>query len=67
MYVIELVFDICICIDSRKPREASLCQDLIILLSLGDVPADFFERLVRNALEKIKNVFTDWDLAFEGT
>ncbi|KAG0604472.1 hypothetical protein M758_10G174600 [Ceratodon purpureus] len=50
---------------SRKPREASLCQDLIILLSLGGVPADFFEQLVQNALEKIKNVFTDWDLAYE--
>jgi hypothetical protein len=51
---------------SRKPKEANLSHDLIILLSVGKVPPSFFIELVQKALDNVQNMFTKWELAFKG-
>ncbi|KAH8966338.1 hypothetical protein BDL97_03G020600 [Sphagnum fallax] len=50
---------------SRKPKEANLSHDLIILLSVGKVPPSFFIELVQKALDNVQNMFTKWELAFK--
>lgn len=52
---------------SHKPRDANLSQDLIILLSIGGVPSSYFRKLLRDALDNIKNVLKDRKLAEKGT
>lgn len=52
---------------SYKPIDANLSQDLIILLSIGGVPSSYFRKLLRDALENIKNVLKDRKLAEKGT
>lgn len=52
---------------SRKPKEKNLSQDLIILLTIGGVPASFFLELVRKALDNVRNIFTTREIAFKGT
>lgn len=51
---------------SHKPRDANLSQDLIILLSIGGVPSSYFRKLLRDALDNIKNVLKDRKLAEKG-
>jgi hypothetical protein len=51
---------------SHKPRDAKLSQDLIILLSIGGVPSSYFRKLLRDALDNIKNVLKDRKLAEKG-
>jgi hypothetical protein len=51
---------------SRKPKEANLSHDLIVLLSIGKVPPSFFIELVKKALDNVQNMFTKWELAFKG-
>jgi RNA-dependent RNA polymerase len=51
---------------SHKPKEAHLSQDLIILLSIGNVPASFFIELVKKALDNVCNMFKQWELAYKG-
>ncbi|CAK9210508.1 unnamed protein product [Sphagnum troendelagicum] len=50
---------------SHKPKEAHLSQDLIVLLSIGNVPASFFIELVKKALDNVCNMFKQWELAYK--
>jgi hypothetical protein len=53
-------------VGSHKPKEAHLSQDLIVLLSIGNVPASFFIELVKKALDNVCNMFKQWELAYKG-
>ncbi len=53
-------------VGSQKPKEAHLSQDLIVLLSIGNVPASFFIELVKKALDNVCNMFKQWELAYKG-
>ena len=47
-------------------EEAKLSQDLIILLSIGNVPASFFLELVNKALENLRSFFSTRGQVFRG-
>lgn len=51
---------------SYKLEDARLSQDLIILLSINNVPASFFLELVEKALEKLRTFFTERGQVFRG-
>ncbi|KAG9148868.1 hypothetical protein Leryth_020825 [Lithospermum erythrorhizon] len=44
---------------SHKPKKAHLSKNLIVLLSYGNVPREYFLGLLRNALDSLKNIYTD--------
>nr|GMD52422.1 probable RNA-dependent RNA polymerase 3 isoform X1 [Ipomoea batatas] len=44
---------------SHKPRRANLSKFLILLLSYGGVPEEYFLALMKNAWEEIKTIYTD--------
>lgn len=51
----------------KLKEEAKLSQDLIILLSIGNVPASFFLGLVDKALESLRSFFFTRGQVFKGT
>lgn len=56
------------CFDSYKLKEeATLSQELIILLSIGNVPASFFLGLVDKALENVRSFFYTRGQVYRGT
>ncbi|XP_031115652.1 probable RNA-dependent RNA polymerase 5 isoform X2 [Ipomoea triloba] len=44
---------------SHKPRRANLSKFLILLLSYGGVPEEYFLALMKSAWEEIKTIYTD--------
>jgi RNA-dependent RNA polymerase len=51
----------------KLKEEAKLSQDLIILLSIGGVPASFFLELLDKALENLRSFFSTRRQVFRGT
>lgn len=51
----------------KLKEEAKLSQDLIILLSIGNVPASFFLGLVDKAIENLHSFFFTRGQVFRGT